>query len=250
MLWYEKGGSGTRAILLLHGLGATSGVWAGVQRVLDQRRIGRWIAPDLSGHGPSDLQPHYSVGGLAAELAGILREEPELFVIGHSLGAYLGLALASRWFGVEIRGVVGLGPKISWPPADIQSAHELATRPVRWYATSEEAWSRYRRVSGLDPRIAPGDEWLRHGVTRAEEGWRLSQDPRTFQVAGAPFDTLAASAQARLVLARGERDAMVSTSELLSYCHEVHEIPAAGHNAHVEKPDEIVGLLERLTQDN
>jgi pimeloyl-ACP methyl ester carboxylesterase len=248
MLWYDKGGSGPRAILLLHGLGATSGVWAGVERVLDQRRIGRWIAPDLSGHGHSDVQPQYSVGSLAAELTGLVQKEAELFVIGHSLGAYLGLALASRWFGVEVRGLVGLGPKISWPPADVQAAHELATRPVRWFATSEEGWSRYRRVSGLDARIASAEECLRHGVTQAAEGWRLSQDPRTFQVAGAPFGSLVTSAQARLVLARGEHDAMVSTSELLAYCREVHEIPGAGHNAHVEKPDEIVRLLETLTQ--
>jgi len=118
----------------------------------------------LSGHGRSDAQAHYSVGSLTAELVGLVQGEPELFVVGHSLGAYLGLALASRWFGVEVRGVLGLGPKISWPPADVQAAHDLATRPVRWYATPEEASNRYRRVSGLDARIAPAEEWLRHGV--------------------------------------------------------------------------------------
>src|SRR5690349_1138863 len=181
MLWHETGGTGPRAILLLHGLGATSGVWVGVQRVLDQRRIGRWIAPDLSGHGRSDAQAQYSVGSLTAELASLVQDEPELFVIGHSLGAYLGLALASRWFGVEARGLVGIGPKIAWPTADVQAAHELAKRPVRSYATSEEAWNRYRRVSGLDAGIAPAEEWLRHGVIHAEEDWGLSQDPRTVQ---------------------------------------------------------------------
>jgi pimeloyl-ACP methyl ester carboxylesterase len=246
MLWHEKGGSGTRAILLLHGLGATAGVWAGVLPLLDQHRMGRWIAPDLGGHGRSDAQPRYSVGSLAAELAELIRDEPEVWVVGHSLGAYLALALASRWFGVEIRGVVGLGPKVSWPEADIQGSRELAVRPVRWYATSDEAWSRYRRVSGLDLATAPGERWLRHGVTQAEQGWRLSQDPRTFEVAGAPFASLVASARTRLVLARGERDAMVSTIELGLHCRDSHEIAGAGHNAHVEKPAEIVGLLERL----
>ena len=248
MLWYETGGSGVPAILLLHGLGATSGVWAGVQRVLDQRRIGRWIAPDLSGHGRSDPLSHYSIGGLAVELAGLIHHEPEMFIVGHSLGAYLGLALASRWFGVELRGVLGVGPKTSWPESDLQSARELAARPIRWYTTSEEAWNRYRRVSGLDQTVAPEQDWLRHGVTQAEPGWRLSQDPRTFEVAGAPFASLAASAQTRLVLARGEHDAMVSTAELSLHCRDTYEIATVGHNAHVEKPDEIVGLLERLVQ--
>jgi pimeloyl-ACP methyl ester carboxylesterase len=246
MLGYEKGGSGARAILLLHGLGATSAVWAGVQRALDQRAAGRWIAPDLSGHGRSDAQPHYSVGSLAADLTGLIQDEPELFVVGHSLGVYVGLALASRWFGVEVRGVVGLGPKISWPEADLLTTRELATRPVRWYGTSEEAWSRYRRVSGLDPLIAPGEQWLRGGISHVEQGWRLSQDPRTFAVAGAPFSSLVNSAQTRLILARGEHDPMVSNSELQQHCQDTYEIPAAGHNAHVEKPDEIVALLERV----
>jgi len=248
MLWCEKGGSGAPVILLLHGLGATAGVWTGVQRVLEQRGIGRWIAPDLSGHGRSEAHSHYSVGRLSAELAGLIWGEPVVYVVGHSLGVYLALALASRWFGLEVRGIVGLGPKISWSEADIQGAHELAGRPVRWYATADEAWSRYRRVSGLDVTIAPEEEWLRHGVTQGEQGWRLSQDPRTFDVAGAPFASLLASAQARLILARGERDPMVGNAELQAHCQWTHEIAGAGHNAHVEKAGEVVGLLERLLQ--
>jgi pimeloyl-ACP methyl ester carboxylesterase len=103
-------------------------------------------------------------------------------------------------------------------------------------------------VSGLDLIVAPGQEWLRYGVTQGEPGRRLSQDPRTFEVVGALFSSLAASAQTRLVLARGERDAMMSTAELRLYCQDAHEIAVAGHNAHVEKPEGIVGLLERLIQ--
>ena len=246
MLWYEKGGSGARAIVLLHGLGATSGVWAGVQRVLDERGMGRWIAPDLNGHGLSGAQADYSVGSLAVELAELLRGERELFIIGHSLGVYLGLALASGWFGVDVVGLVGLGGKISWPDADIRAARELATRPVRWYTTPEEAWSRYRRVAGLDSSFAPGEESLRHGVVQGEQGWRLSQDPRTFNVAGAPFASLASSARTRFILARGQHDTMVSTAELRQYCHDSYDVGAAGHNAHVEKPGDIVALLEKL----
>lgn len=51
MTWCESGGTGSRAIMLLHGLGATAAVWDGVRRVIDQRAIGRWFAPDLGGHG-------------------------------------------------------------------------------------------------------------------------------------------------------------------------------------------------------
>ena len=236
----------SKTILLLHGLGATAAVWSGVRQAIEQRSLGRVIAPDLAGHGGSAWQSHYTVGGHAAEVAELVRGTQTLFVIGHSLGAYIGLALASRWFGVELAGVLGVGPKITWSEADLQSSRELASRPVRWYATAEEAWARYRRVSGLDAAIAPSDEWLERGVVQGEEGWRLSQDPRTFAVAGAPFDSLAKSARARVILARGERDAMVSMAELRAHASEAVELAGFGHNVHVESPDAILDLLQQL----
>jgi pimeloyl-ACP methyl ester carboxylesterase len=236
----------TRTVLLLHGLGATAAVWNGVRREIEQRGLGEVLAPDLSGHGASAWQREYTVGAHAADVTPLVRGKPEVFVIGHSLGAYIGLALASRWFGVEVAGVVGVGPKITWSEADLEGSRELADRPVRWYATAEEATARYRRVSGLDVAVAPSEEWLARGIVQGAEGWRLAQDPRTFAVAGAPFDSLAQSARARVVLARGERDAMVSTAELAAHASDVVEIAGRGHNVHVEKPDAIVGLLQGL----
>jgi len=246
MLWYEKGGSGERIFLLLHGLSATSGVWGGVKRLIDQRGLGRWIAVDLPGHGSSTARAHYSVGALAAELSSIVREEPDLFVIGHSLGAYIGLALASHWFGIRVQGVLAIGPKVNWTAAEIQSAHQLATRPVRWCTSADAVYKHYRRVSGLDEQIAPQEEWLSHAVTYCAEGWRLAQDPRTFEVVGAPFSSLVASAQAPLVFVRGEHDKLVSESELKVYSRQVHQIAGAGHNVHVEKPAEILESMQTL----
>jgi pimeloyl-ACP methyl ester carboxylesterase len=246
MTWCESGGTGARAVLLLHGLGATAAVWNGVRRVIEQRGIGRWIAPDLGGHGGSGWQRQYTVGAHAAEVAELVNGTAELLVIGHSLGAYIALALASRWFGVDVAGVLGIGPKITWSEADLQGSRELAARRVRWYATAEEAWARYRRVSGLDAAVAPDDEWLARGVVQGAEGWRLSQDPRSFGVAGAPFDSLVASARARVILARGERDAMVSTAELRAHASDAIEIANSGHNVQVERPDAIVDLLQMM----
>ena len=248
MIWYESGGEGSRAALLLHGLGATAAVWNSVQRALQKRGTMRWLATDLGGHGGSDWQSFYSVGELAAQLAGLVQQQQprELFIVGHSLGAYVALALASGWFGIAVRGVLGIGPKISWPATDVQAARDLAARPVRCYPTEEEAWSRYRRVSGLTADIARGDVWLARGVIKAESGWRLAQYPRTFAVAGAPFASLAASATAPVLLARGERDPMVSLEELRAHTARAHDIHGVGHNAHVEDPRAVVALLEQL----
>jgi pimeloyl-ACP methyl ester carboxylesterase len=249
MIWYESGGEGSsRAILLLHGLGATAAVWKPVEQALQERGTLRWLAADLGGHGGSDWQSIYSVGQLAFQLVELVQQQQarEWFVVGHSLGAYVGLALASGWFGITVEGVLGLGPKISWPPADVQAAREIAARPVRWYATEEEAWTRYRRVSGLGTDIAPGGKCLERGAILSEQGWRLAQDPRTFAVAGAPFASLAASVTAPILLARGERDHMVSLQELRMYVPRACDIPGVGHNAHIEDPRAVVVLLEQL----
>lgn len=244
VIWQESGGRGDCTILFLHGLGATAAVWSGVREALEERGGRRWVVADLGGHGGSHWQPFYSVGQLAAELAHTIRPEPVLMIVGHSLGSYVGLALASGWFGVRVRAVLGIGPKIAWPEADLKAARDLAARPVRCYATEDEALARYRRVSGLSEDLAPGREALARGVMHTPDGWRLAQDPGTFAVAGAPFASLASAADARVVLARGERDPMVSLEELRAHTLQAHDIPGTGHNAHVENPRAVLGLIE------
>jgi pimeloyl-ACP methyl ester carboxylesterase len=246
MIHHQRGGSGARTILLLHGLGATGAVWTAVTRVLEERALGEWIAPDLGGHGESQWQSVYSVGQLAAQLAPLVQDQRPLYVVGHSLGAYVGLALASRWFGVRVRGVLGIGPKVTWNDADLQGMRDLAARPVRWFAQREEALARYRKVSGLDERVAPGEEVLGRAVVAGEQGFRLAQDPRTFMVGGAPFKSLVASADSHLMLARGEGDAMVSLAELQAHRADARELRGLGHNLHAESPATVVELLDAV----
>lgn len=246
--WHQRGGQGPRTILLLHGLGATAAVWTGLQPLLEQRSHA-WIAPDFSGHGLSSWQDHYSIGQLAAAVAPLIRDSRELYIVGHSLGVYVGLALASGWFGVRVQGVLGIGPKINWSEADLQGSREMAARPVRWYAQQAEALARYRKMSGLDESVAAEESTLARGIAKTEQGFRLAQDLRTFMVAGAPFTTLATSASTRLMLARGERDAMVSLAELREYHSDAQDIVGAGHNAHVENPAAVAMLLGQLLAD-
>ena len=87
---------------------------------------------------------------------------------------------------------------------------------------------------------------LLRGVLHAPEGWRLTQDPSTFAVAGAPFASLVSSSQAPVALARGEHDPMVSLEELRAHARLAYDIPGAGHNVHVEDPRAVLGLIEML----
>ena len=247
MIWHEKGGTGGPTVLLLHGAGATAAVWHGVLEALNERGGWRWIAADLSGHGGSDWSPPYGVGELAVRMAQVVRESRELYVVGHSLGAYVAVALAGPGLGLEVRGVLGIGPKIGWSDAELAAAREQAARPPRWYPSAAEAWNRYRRVSGLSIELVPGEAALARGVVHEAAGWRLAQDPRTFAAAGASFAALVAGAVAAdVLLARGAHDPMVSLAELRSHSARACEIGGVGHNAHVENAGAILVLLEQL----
>ena len=165
MLWQERGGRGPGAYLLLHGLGATGAVWRGVCREIDVRGDGEWLVVDLPGHGGSAAPPQYSVGAMAWAVAQVLTPDRSWRIVGHSLGVYVGLALASGWFGVRVASVLGIGPKIEWTETDIAAMAELARKPARVFADEAEAWARYRKVSGLDVRFAPDSASLARGVS-------------------------------------------------------------------------------------
>ena len=65
-LAYDHGGEGDRLLVLLHGLGATRHVW---KPMLAQGRWnGRWIAPDLRGHGASPHASDYSLAAHASDI--------------------------------------------------------------------------------------------------------------------------------------------------------------------------------------
>jgi pimeloyl-ACP methyl ester carboxylesterase len=248
MIHVESGGRGGVFFLLLHGLGATAAVWSDVGARLADRGLGRWSVVDLPGHGASARCDSYSIGRFAADLAPLaIDESAPVFLVGHSLGAYIALALASAWFGVRPAGVLGIGPKITWTEADLQGVRELAAKPARRFATEDEALARYRKVSGLDARFAR-PEHLARGVARSDDGYALAADPRTMLVAGAPFATLARSATCPVILARGEHDPMVTLAELAAHAPTAVELAGRGHNAHVEDPDSVVDLCVRLLE--
>src|SRR5215472_16714327 len=109
VLRVHEGGTGEPVLVLLHGLGATGDVWGAWWPPLARRWPGRWLAPDLPGHGGSPPLAAYSFDGFAAAVAGIVQPSDRIVVLGHSLGGVVALALASGRFGVPVEAVIGLG---------------------------------------------------------------------------------------------------------------------------------------------
>jgi len=148
MLWRERGGRGQDAYLLLHGLGATGAVWRGVCRELDGRGDAEWLVVDLPGHGRSESLPRYSVGALATAVAATLEPDRSYRLIGHSLGAYVGLALASGWFGVSVASVLGIG----YSPDRLGDCQEVPLSPLPLVRTI--TWHRFG-VQSIRSRSLP-----------------------------------------------------------------------------------------------
>ena len=151
----QEGGSGAPLLVLLHGLGATGDVWSGWRPLLAERWPGRWVAPDLPGHGGSPPLDAYTFDGFAAAVAGIVPPGDPVVVLGHSLGGVVGLALASGRFPVAVQAVIGLGIKVVWTDEELSRAQAVARRPPAWFASRDEAAVRYLRVSGLTGLLPP-----------------------------------------------------------------------------------------------
>jgi pimeloyl-ACP methyl ester carboxylesterase len=242
----QEGGSGEPLLVLLHGLGATGDVWDGWRPLLTRRWPGRWLAPDLPGHGGSPPLASYTFDGFAAAVADIVRPSPCIVVLGHSLGGVVGLALASDRFHVPVRAVIGLGIKVVWTDEDMDRARAVARRPPAWFASRDEAAARYLRVSGLAGLLPTGDKAVDAGLREQDGQWRLAMDPGAFAVGAPDMAQLLAQSQAPVTLARGERDPMNTDQQMARLGVPTVTLPSLGHNAHVESPALSIALLDAL----
>ncbi len=240
----HEGGSGEPVLLLLHGLGATGDVWEGWRPLLAQRWPGRWLAPDLPGHGGSPPLPGYTFDTLAAAVAGLVSAADRTVVLGHSLGGVVGLALASGVFSVRLQAVTGLGIKIVWTQEELDRARAAAHRPSAWFASRDEAAARYLRISGLAGLLAADDTAVDAGLREQHGRWRLAMDPGAFAVGAPDMRQLLARSQAPVTLARGEHDAMNTGKQLTQLGVPAVTLPGLGHNAHVENPRLAITLLD------
>jgi pimeloyl-ACP methyl ester carboxylesterase len=239
-LYCEEIGTGEPTLLLVHGLAANGAVWEPAVRIMRDLWPGTILVPDLRGHGRSPHGRHYGYGQHAADLADLIAPGKPVFIIGHSMGAVVGLALANGWYGTAVEAVFGFGVKVDWTEAEMEKAHALSKVPVRWFETRSEAVERFLRFSGLtglaDGRSAAVEAGLRQETGR----WRLASDPRIFSVPGPPFREIFRLAKTRCALACGSEDAMVRIEELRAFDPHAVRLGGLGHNLHMQAPESVV----------
>ena len=238
----RRGGSGDITYLLLHGLGATGEVWQGLTDLIDRHNAGRWLAPDLRGHGRSAWGAPYTYESLADDLMPLIKDSGRVVVVGHSMGGVIALVLGGSQGNIE--QVIGVGIKTRWRDEELARMQDLAERPVRWLATREEAVERYLKVSGLVGLVKEDSLCAQSGVaTGDDDRYRLSTDPGIYAIGEPPVATLVSAARCQVLLAAGEHDAMAGVEDLKAIDPAATILSGLGHNAQVEDPAALWSLL-------
>lgn len=236
------------ALLMIHGLGATSGVWADVLEQLDWD--GPVLTPDLPGHGSAEWIDEYTVGTLAAGVASSvfdqLEDDEPVIAVGHSLGGGVALCLASQFFGPVVTGVIGLGIKIAWTDDDVTNMAKVASRGRKPFDSRDEAVERFLRMAGLSGIVTPGHAAAEAAVVQSDGQWVVAQDPRTFAQRKLDMAGLMAAAKCPVILGAGANDAMVSEADIAAHVADPRICLESGHNVQVEDPAWVISLITEL----
>lgn len=256
-----------RATLLIHGLTASHMAWSAVGPALaaDGAYV---IAPDLRGRGLSDKPQHgYSVVIHAADLLALADALglASFQVVGHSLGAVIGMSLAvmapervTKLVMVDAGGQIpedtaqAIGASVarlgtSYPSLDAYLATMRQLPMITWNA-EWEAYFRYDAeerpdgtVASRVPKAAIEEESLALALTRSEALPALVRAPTL--VVRAPVGLL--GPERGLILPREEADRL---KQVMPNC-EVIEIAGTNHYTVVQSPDFVAAVQQFLHPD-
>jgi pimeloyl-ACP methyl ester carboxylesterase len=247
MLFAERGGTGDRLMVLLHGLGATATVWHPFTKILEREWHGRWLAPDFRGHGRSMKEGPYTFEQHAKDVAALLASEKanEIVVLGHSFGGVIAALVGSGEFGAKPAASLAFGVKIRWSDEEKAKALDLSKRPAKIFATRAEAVERYLKMAGIFGLTDPASPDVEAGIVQADGGWKVAQEPGTFSAVDQSVPEALRRANPPVRLAAGSNDPMVTLSDMREIDPGASLFEGAGHNVHVEAPLEVWRFVER-----
>jgi len=247
-LFVERGGEGDPLLVLLHGMGANGTVWSPLLALVEARWRGRWVVPDLRGHGRSVHRGPYACGMHAADIAALVHDQGggPTTLVGHSFGGAVAAVASSTLFALDARAVIAIGVKIRWTEEERARSRELAQRPARTFATRAEAIDRYLKISGLAGLIEPHSPDAAVGIAGEDGAYRVTMDPRAFDAVRSPVGDLLRSSAAPLHLAAGKDDPMVTLADMAAIDPDAVVFEGLGHNVHWQAPQVVWGFIERF----
>ncbi|MGE9010720.1 alpha/beta fold hydrolase [Leptospira interrogans] len=257
-------------LLLVHGGLDHSRSWDYLARALAADY--HVVAPDLRGHGDSGwaFGSSYSLADHVYDLTGLVKAEgfDKVAIVGHSMGGMVSLTYAGA-FPDRVSKLVVLDGVTNFParrpkPADVRISDwagdldKLAQRKIHRYQTVADGAD---RIVGRNPRLTREQAMhlATHGMKRNDDGsfswkydpylrarapYRLSLEDNIGLWSRIACPTLLVAASESF-LPDPEKAGVMS-----HFKHaELAKIAGAGHWLQHDKPDEVLGLIQRfLTQ--
>ena len=251
---YGKGFDPARpTILFVHGAGMDHSVWPLQARHFAYRGCNA-LAVDLPGHGRSAGELLGSVPAMADWVADLIRalRVPAVHLVGHSMGALIGLELAARHRKRVARlALLGAAPKMPVHSALL----EAAARPEPLAPELICDWG-FGPAGHFGGHKAPGSWMLGHALRLLAQ----SAGPRLYADLTACNDYqngLRAAAKVRcptLVIA-GAADRMTPAWQGTKLAEAIQQarlviLPACGHMMMAEKPDETLNAIVEFSLDH
>ncbi len=258
---YQDAGTGDEALLLIHGMAGSSETWRAVIPRLSKKY--RVIAPDLLGHGQSAKpRSDYSLGAFAVWLRDLLDElgVERATVVGQSLGGGVAMQFLYQHPDYVRRLVLissgGLGPDVGWtlrllsapgaelllpvvaPPPVVSAGNRIRS----WFSSGgiqsprgAEMWSAYSSLADAQTRQA-FLKTLRSVVDY--HGQAVSALNRLHLTSDLPTMVIWGDQDRIIPVEHGYAAQAVRQGSRLEV------LEGVGHFPHVERPDEVVELLE------
>ncbi|MBR1268622.1 alpha/beta hydrolase [Bradyrhizobium sp. AUGA SZCCT0222] len=257
-------------LLLVHGGLDHSRSWDYLARALAADY--HVVAPDLRGHGDSGwaFGSSYSLADHVYDLTGLVKAEgfDKVAIVGHSMGGMVSLTYAGA-FPERVSKLVVLDGVTNFParrpkPADVRISDwagdldKLAQRKIHRYPTVADGAD---RIVGRNPRLTREQAMhlATHGMKRNDDGsfswkydpylrarapYRLSLEDNIGLWSRIACPTLLVAASESF-LPDPEKAGVMS-----HFKHaELAKIAGAGHWLQHDRPDEVLGLIQRfLTQ--
>ena len=241
-------------VILLHALACHSGWWKWVAPYLEKDYY--VIAPDLRGHGQSPWADSYLFDDYARDIEDIANKLDRPYaIVGHSMGGYVGLKVASR----EVRPPYALlvaDMKIDSPKEELAGLHKAAQKSGRTYDTLEDAIANYKLLPPKHTAPMERIEQIALECFYEQEDGRFGErfDRRALALENVESLALAQQVNCPTWYVRGKESIVMPAdgAQQLARITEgpLHEIDGAYHHLPLEVPKELSILIQNFLFEN
>lgn len=248
------------AVLFLHGMMGHRRDWdVFIDQIAESYRV---IAPDQRGHGRSARAASYRVVDMADDVIGLLEEcgLGRVVIVGHSMGAMVGLVVASRRPGlVERLVVVDIVPESLETEFAVQMSEMFEAMAAASYGSVDEAVAEWQAGNPLArPDLLAN--YVTHALVSGPDGrlrWGFdARGLRTFPSGVTPAELWDAidTVSCPTLIVRGVHSPMTTFSEVAEVARRlggapIVEIPDGGHDLGVEQPEAVAAAVMEFLDD-